>query len=192
MKNVTLVAALLVLMSLPLFGQEPAAGSVMLGIGAEAGVPTGDFNNFSSFGIGGIATGVYAVDQNFWLSLKAGYLRFSGKDYTYMTIDPFTLSLVQVTTSAGSMNIIPIVVGGRYFFMPPADMRVYGGVDAGLYMLSDGNSTSKVGLAPALGAIFKAGEKLDVDVHANYSIVFTDVSNTSWVGVGVGLLFGLQ
>jgi len=192
MNKVLLVTALLVLLSLPMFAQEPPVGSWIVGVNAEGAVPVGDFSNASSFGIGGVAMAGYIVDPNLTLSVKAGYLRFSGKDVTVPTFNPYTLQIENTTVSGGSMNLIPILVGGRYYFMPPADMRVYGAVDAGMFSMSNGSSSTKVGVAPALGAKFKAGDKMDVDVHANYSMVFTENTTTSWVGVGIGLLFSLQ
>lgn len=174
-------------------------GSWVLGAGIEGAVPVGDFNNVTSFGIGGMATGGYIIDPNAMLYARVGYLHFSGKDYTYETFDPITFQVITATANT-SYSIVPILVGGRYYFMPPGDLRVYGAGEVGLYSLSasasSGSSSvsassTKFGIAPTLGMQFKAGDKMDVDVHANYSIVFTDVSNSSWVGFGVGLLFDM-
>ncbi|MBI1805679.1 MAG: outer membrane beta-barrel protein [Ignavibacteria bacterium] len=187
-----LVAAILVL-NLPMFGQDATTGGWTLTVGAGGGVPVGDFNNASNFGIGGVASLGYVADPNFTVSATSGYLHFSGKD---VTSGGYTFST--------AVNIVPILVGGQYFFMPPGDVRVYGAANAGLYLLSYSASTnvsgvsvsgstseSKFGVSPTLGAQFKAGDKMNVDVNANYTAVFTDNTTTSWVGFGIGLEFGL-
>ena len=122
-------------------------------------------------------------------------MNFSGKDVS----DPFTGGTINT-----KMGVIPIVLGGKYYFMP-GDTRVYGQANVGLYVLtasasetvsdvsvSASTNTSKFGVSPILGAQFKAGDKMWVDAHANYTAVFTEGSTTSWVGFGVGLVFDLQ
>ncbi len=178
MHKITFVIALLLIVSVCAFGQNQS-GKMSLGVSAETAVPMGDLSNSSNFGIGGLALGSYDIDQNLAINVKVGYLRFSGKD------------------NYGSLGMVPILVGVKYFLTPPMEttsMRVYAAADAGLYMLSSegGNSTTKFGVSPILGARFKAGDNMDVDLHAAYSVVFTDVSSSSWVGVGLGLVFGLQ
>src|SRR6266850_493196 len=152
---ILIIAVMFVILNLPAFGQG-ATRSWSLGVAAEGAVPTGDFNTFSSFGIGGIASGVFNVDPNFSATLKSGYVRFSGKDYNFGG-----------TTIKTDFGVVPILVGGRYYFMPAAeDMRFYGAADVGLYLLnasasgggqSASTSESKFGFAPSLGALFKAG-----------------------------------
>jgi hypothetical protein len=176
------------------------AGSITIGVGAEAAIPMGDFSNATSFGIGGLALGSYDIDENLAVNLKAGYLHFSGKDQT----------VPGGGTASTSYGIIPILIGAKYFFTPAMNetsMRPYGAADVGLFVRSytapsytvgniiyGGGSTSSTdfGVSPILGARFKAGDSMDVDVHANYTAVFTSGSTISWVGVGLGLVFGLQ
>ena len=188
MKKFASMLALLII-AVPMFGQAPSQWSV--GVGVEGGLPTGDFNNASNFGIGGLAfAGYNGIDPSFQLTLTSGYVRFSGKDLP--------------DGSSASMGVIPILVGGKYYFMP-GDTRVYGQVDVGLYLLntsvsttilgqsvSGSESTSKFGVAPVLGAQFKAGDKMWVDAHVNYTDIMTDNSSTSYIGFGIGLVFDLQ
>ena len=164
-------------------------GTWAVGVGGDVAVPIGDFSNFSKVGIGGTAWAGYLVDENLSITGKVGVLSFSGKDFTA------SYTLLGVTTSTtvtgASTTIIPILVGARYFFMPPADMRVYGSADVGMYNIGNGGGT-KVGFAPSLGAQFKAGDNMNVDVRANYTTITTEGSSSSWVGVGIGLEFGLK
>lgn len=199
------IALALLIVAIPLFGQTPSQWS--LGVGVEGGLPTGDFNNASSFGIGGLAFGGYnGIDPSFQLTLSSGYVHFSGKDIPFSYLDLTTLT-VKTGNVNSSLGVIPIIVGGKYYFMP-GDTRVYGQVNLGLYLLSysanetdasgatiasgQSSSTSKFGVSPVLGAQFKAGDKMWVDAHVNYTDIMTDVSSTGYIGFGVGLVFDLQ
>jgi opacity protein-like surface antigen len=193
MKKLAIILTLLIV-ALPSFGQTSTPSQWSIGVGVEGGLPTGDFNNYSSFGIGGLAfVGYNGFDPSFQLTLTSGYLNFSGKDYT-----------IGDHTWNTKLGIIPILLGGKYYFMP-GDTRVYGQANVGLYLLNASASTtisgvsvsgstnsSKFGVSPILGAQFKAGDKMWVDAHVNYTSVFTDNITTSWIGFGVGLVFDLQ
>ena len=50
-----------------------------LGIGVEAGVPTGDYNNASDFALGGTARLQYGAAKNVALTLTSGYYNFFTK-----------------------------------------------------------------------------------------------------------------
>ncbi len=198
------VTVLTVFLSLASFGQGMGNGTWWVTVGPEAGIPTGDFNNASSFGIGGTARLEYMVDPNFTVSAKSGYLHFTGKDINY-----YDASTATTYTISTAVNAIPILVGGKYFFMPTGDARVYGAADVGLYSESysasanvpSGGSTVNVSAstsktdfsaAPILGVVFKAGDKMNVDASASYTNVFTTGSTTSWIGFNVSLEFGLN
>ena len=197
MRMLVSVCAALLIVTLPSFGQ----GTWAVGFSGGGGVPIGDFSNVSNFGIGGHAWAAYNADPNFAVTVKSGYLRFSGKD--------FNISIQGVTgTTKTNFGVIPILVGGRYYFMPSGDTRVYGAADAGLYALnastdvnvsgggvsvstSVSTSSTKFGASPSLGVLIKAGEKMNVDINGNFTYVATDVKSTTWVGFGIGLEFGL-
>ena len=174
MKNITLLLVLLTVASVPAFAQT-TSGGWGVGFGGDVGIPVGDLSNGAQVGFGGNGWVGYMVDQNLTVTGKAGVISFSAKTgYT-----------------PSSVTVVPILVGARYFFMPPADMRVYGHAEAGVFNISNGGGT-KFGFAPTLGAQFKAGDNMNVDVHANYTYVSTDFTSSSWVGVGIGLEFGLK
>jgi len=169
------------------------AQQMSLGINGEIAMPLGTFKDISDMGFGGTALFGYQIDPNITLTGRAGYLSFSGKD--------FDLGSMKVKTSYG---IIPILVGGRYYFMPDGDTRVYGAAEVGLYMLSAKatvtylgydvsatTSSSKFGFAPAIGAQFKVGDKMNLDAHVNYSYIAAEGDALSYIGLGVGLEFGL-
>ncbi|HEY6193156.1 MAG TPA: outer membrane beta-barrel protein [Bacteroidota bacterium] len=188
-----LMFALVVLTSCAAFGQGAAASQWVLGVKAEGGVPTGDFKNATDFGFGGTVWAGYMFDPSCAVTLRSGYTRFSGKDY-----------IIQGVTVKTNYGVVPITAGLRYYFMP-GDTRVYGAAEAGLYLLnasadatvngvtvSASTNESKFGINPTLGVQFKAGDKMNVDVHGAYTDVFTDVSSTAWIDFGIGLEFMLQ
>ncbi len=190
-----LIVAAIVLSCLPLFGQSAghAPGTLSIGIGVETGVPIGDFNNVTSFGIGGFTVGSYDIDQDLAVSVKIGYIYFSGKNYAVKEGTPDT-----------SFSEVPILVGLKYFFTPAMEgtsMRLYGAADVGLFISSASEtvsginesvsvSSSDFGVSPIFGVQFKAGNNMNVDAHVNYTSIFTSGSTTSWFGIGVGLIFG--
>jgi len=188
MKKFVFVFAVLLCFSLSAYSQN-----MVLGFSVGGGLPMGTFKDISDFGFGGTAIFGYSVDPNIMLTGRAGYFSFSGKEITVFD--------EKFKTSYG---IIPILVGARYFFMPEGDTRVYGAAEIGLYSLTSKVKTtildvtveastteSKFGFAPTLGAQFKAGDNLNVDVHVNYSYVATEGDALNWIGFGVGLEFGL-
>ncbi len=159
------------------FVANSSAQENSLGVGVEVAIPSGDFSTFYSLGIGGLATYGYEVNPDLMLTLKAGYLSFSGKDINGYTVP--------------TSSVVPVLAGAKYFFMP-GETRFYGSVDAGMYFFSNsGSSSSEFGVTPNVGVQFKAGDKMNADVHVGYANVFTSGSTTSWIGLGVGLTFGL-
>src|ERR1041385_4539710 len=78
--------------------------------------------------------------------------------------------------------------------IPKFDLFVLSSADATVNGVTVSASTneSKFGINPTLGVQFKAGDKMNVDVHGAYTDVFTDVSSTAWIDFGIGLEFMLQ
>jgi len=80
-----LIAASVVLLSLPLFGQGvgSAPGTISVRASAEGRIRLGDLSNVMSFGIGGLAVRSYDIDQNLAANVKAGHLRFSNVQFDF-------------------------------------------------------------------------------------------------------------
>lgn len=164
---------------------QPIMGTWEIGAGFESAVPMGDFSNAAEVGLGGIGRFTYLVDPNFALTGQAGYLHFSYKNSTPST--------------SASANIVPILVGGKYFLSPrEVAGRIYLGAELGLYLISTSvtvnnvsgsSSTSKFGIAPVGGVEFPIADNANIDAHVNYTTVMTDGSSTNWVGVGIGVNF---
>ena len=132
MKRVILSMAILAMVTLSAKAQKESSGMVGLkfSIGLEGALPTGDLKTSSNFGIGGSAQVEYKAAESFGLTGNVGYLTFSGK-----TIDVGS----GVNYKVPSLNLIPVLVGGKYYFTPNG---VYGMVQIGLSFLSGGGSSS--------------------------------------------------
>jgi hypothetical protein len=101
-----------------------AQGKFMFGVGVDAALPIASgFSDTQNFGIGGTARGYYSVEDMITLTATAGYITFGGKEYT----------VAGQTVKAGSWNMVPVLVGARYYFSPASsDFRPYGAFEMGL------------------------------------------------------------
>lgn len=133
-------------------------------IGAEASVPLGSFKNKYSFGFGGSAESIYQVDPTLGLTLNAGLVHYSGKDYTY-NVGP-----VVYTVKDQSLTVIPIMAGIRYSFTP----MFYGSAQLGTGIFtkdknnSASSSSSAFAYAPGIG--YKFTDNFDAELkYQSYS-----------------------
>ena len=132
MKNLllaVLVFALLAVASTGLFAQQ---GKISFGVGADVALPmTSGFSDTQSLGIGGTAKGYYIFNDMVTFNATAGYITFSGKDYTPAG------SPAGTSIKAGSWSQIPVMVGARYYFSPASSsFRPYGAFEMGLIFSS--------------------------------------------------------
>lgn len=103
------VIALFIISSSSVFAKKKSHGSSSDGrfsIGAEVGLPMGNFGDFSNVGFGGSVRYEMPLSgsDNIALTGTAGYLSFSAKNSD---------------ASAGfseSVSLVPIMVGGKYYF----------------------------------------------------------------------------
>lgn len=128
--------------------------------GVEAAIPLGDFSKTNSFGIGATAQADYSLMSNLDLTLNAGYITFSGKSET----------ILGVAVKYGSVNVIPVMAGARYWF----NDKVYGSAQLGLSFWSvsgtssgtNAGSENNVTWAPGIGYKFS-----NVDVLLKYNSI---------------------
>lgn len=171
-------------------GSLLAEGKIGFGIGADVAIPmTTGFSDTQSIGIGGTAKVYYPLsDPMITLTGTAGYMTFSGKDFTPIGGG--------ATVKAGSWTMIPILVGARYYFSPAtSSFRPYGAFEMGLifgsYTLPSVTtvfgtfgggsvSTSDFSYQPQIG--FEASK---FDVAARY----LGVSGAASVAFRVGYMF---
>lgn len=115
--------------------QTTPANPWRLGIGLEAGIPTGDANNVSNFELGGTARLQYTVNSTFAYTLTSGYYNMFGKN------NPVT------NVSYQSLGIVPLKVGIKAFF----SSNLYFGAEAGAGFETISGGSTKLILSPALG-----------------------------------------
>jgi hypothetical protein len=141
-----------------------------LGIGVEAGVPTGDAHTSSKFSLGGTARLQYGADQGLAYTLTSGYYHFFGSE------------IGNTGVKYASGGIVPVKAGIKAFF---AD-KIYFGAEAGAGFETNSGGNTKLILSPGLGY---AGKSLDVGVrYENFS---GQSNNYGLVGLRVAYGFGL-
>jgi hypothetical protein len=200
MRTKSLLLVAFVLISAVSFAQN---GRVSLGL--ELAIPGGDYGDNAGTGFGGSLRYEHPVGDNIGLMATVGYLTYGSKEQDF-----FGLGTYKYTNSQ-----IPIMVGGKYYFMEQQD-GFYVNVQLGLTMLStksefeflgvsesETTSNSAFTWSPGIGY---ALENFDFSVNYfafSYSDEFTtedpitglsystDVDYTgSWIGVRAAYVFG--
>ena len=97
---------------------------IKIGVGAYIGLPLGSFGDVTSVGFGGVAQGELELAPQIVGTVTTGYLSFSGKSVNGVSL--------------GSWSVVPILVGGKYFFTP----MIYGAVQIGLNFVSSSATAS--------------------------------------------------
>ncbi len=169
-----------------------AQGKISFGVGADVGLPLGTFGDAQNIGIGGTAKVYYPVNNMITLTGTAGYMTFGGKEIT---------SIGGTKIKAGSWNMVPVVVGGRYFFGPEGGTRFYAGLDLGLIFGSYTVNTPeiKIGttvIVPASSAStsttdFSYQPQVGVEAGAfDIAVRLLGVSNANSIAARIGYIFG--
>jgi hypothetical protein len=145
-----------------ILGVSPAFSQ--LSVGANIGIPTGDWSNY--WGLGWGIDGRYEAPIQTKLNWTAsiGYFSFGGKSY--------------LGTSFPSISAVPLVGGIKYYFQE-SNKGVYAGADIGLYFMSASfggstGSTTRFGFAPALGYRIQ---------QFDFSFRYNAVSDFNFVGL---------
>jgi len=135
--------------------KDPAMSGQKLGIGVDFGLPTGDLNKGYKLGIGGSLLFQTPVAQNLNFTASAGYLSFTGKEFTSPGIGTYKVQ---------SYAAIPVKAGLRYFL---AENIFVGGELGAAFGTSSGAGTSFV-YAPNLGVEFPVADKSTIELGARY------------------------
>lgn len=141
-----------------------------LGVGLEAGIPTGNANNISNFELGGTLRLQYDASSNFAWTLTSGYYNMFGKD------------IPGTNTSYSSLGIVPLKLGIKAFFAP----NFYFGAEAGAGFETVSNGNTKLILSPALGWANKTW-----DIGARYENFSGQGNSFGLAGLRVAYAFGL-
>jgi hypothetical protein len=164
-----------------------------IGIGGDLQfvLPLGDFADSSGPLIGPVLRVGYRVMPPLELTLRAGFLFGISKDRSQGGID-----------ASSGVNIIPIHIGARYFFMEPY-AGVYGAAEIGMNMISPkasvgGTSVSGLDSQTRFGANLGVGyvisKDLPIDIRAQFmllNLIGKDNKSVGGISVDEPTFFGL-
>jgi hypothetical protein len=140
-----------------------------LGIGLEAGAPTGNAHDGSNFELGGTARLQYGADKGLAWTLTSGYYNFFGKQ----------IATGVKTSSAG---LVPVKLGIKAYL---AD-SFYFGAEAGAGFETVSGGDTKLILSPGLGWSSRSW-----DVGARYENFSGQGNNYGLVGLRIAYGFAL-
>ncbi len=189
-----LLAALVVALVFAACAPTNAQGKFTLNPGLDVLLPLGTFSDAVSIGFGGTVRGEYAFTPVISGTFAVGYDIWSGK----------SVSESGVSVDLPNFKGIPIMVGGKYYFMPEgAKTRVYGMVELGLFMASvttkaqsfngvvvipEASATeTDFAFDPMVGAEFAMG-KVQLDAAVRYFLISSSGSANN-LGLRVGVKF---
>ncbi|HKR03681.1 MAG TPA: outer membrane beta-barrel protein [Bacteroidia bacterium] len=189
-----------------------AAGTTMaqngrFSVGAELGLPLGTFGDGSGIGFGGTLRYELPLGDKMGLTGTAGYMVFSGKE--------FTISgggvIPDQTVKGNSSGIIPIQVGFKYYFNEAQD-GFYAMAEVGVHMAmvkvatydsnglptgTETESSTNLSYAPGLGyhlanLDFGLRFQLFTQKHTEETIVgpISATTTSSYIGLRVAYVFG--
>jgi hypothetical protein len=158
---------------------EPAKG-VRLSVGADAGLPVGDFNKAYDWSLGGSLQADFPVASQLYVTLNAGYNNFFVKDGILLTKD---------------LQLIPVKAGLKYF--PVKSFYLQG--EAGTAFLANKkdigatNSASFV-YAPQVGYLIGLGGSNYLDAGVRFesnSKFYNNGKSNNFFGLRVAYAFAL-
>lgn len=150
------------------------------GASFNVGFPTGSFSNEAKTGIGGSLIGEYFFSNEFSTTLSVSYQNYPGN---------FPELAVQGKVLNVSINSIPVVLGGRYYFQDGAFTTLELGsyffrlnVDASDLYTDDKYSTdyeAKFGGAFGFGYRFNLSDQSAMEFDGLYQIIQDDLNSVS-------------
>lgn len=166
-------------------GSAFAQENIKVGVGANLALPMGTFGDWAKMGFGGQAQGEMGI-SGYTGTASVGYMTFGAKE----------IGVPGFATSKTTLSVIPVLVGGKYSFMP----GVYGQVAVGLNFVSldvessttlfgrtvnVSGSTSETKFGYALGVGY---EMQMIDIAVKYQALASDAN---MLGLSVMYKFGL-
>ena len=142
----------------------------MFKLGLSAGIPTGDFSDSYSFGLGLDAAYLFPVSDDFHVGGASGFVNIFGEDVET------TFFGETVTFEVDDAQFIPLAAAARFM----ASENFYIGADLG-YAISVGEGDGGFYYRPRVGYNFS--EK--IGANASYSGISADGATLSYFGVGV-------
>jgi hypothetical protein len=164
-----IVAICIIMISATTYAQK---GTTQIGVGADVGIPTGDFGDGAKTGFGGYAKGLFGIGEAGQITFTTGYT---------------TYKLKGGLPSGSNFSIIPLLAGYRHNFSgfyaePQVGYGIYGSKIKGFGSDSEGFFTWAVGFGYAMNGL---------DIGARYQSGHKDGSTLALVGIHVGYNFSL-
>lgn len=165
------------------------------GAGINAGIasPGGDFGDIYNMGFGGNASLTYDLTPDWQLSASAGYYRFGFNDDLFNDMLK-EMGVNETVDVEAPLSIIPIMVGGKYFFAQ-SDFKPYASVNIGLHIMSVSADDVNIGgqsydvkttetqtkgaWAVGLGFLYKVAPKIYLNLDAKFNGNSAEVSQTT-------------
>jgi hypothetical protein len=168
MKKIVFSLALVIVVSLAANAQS---GTIKIGIGAEAGIPTGDASEGLKIGIGGSAKALFGIGNAGQITFTTGYMSFGGKDLP--------------EGYKATLSVIPFMAGYRqnfsgFYIEPQAGVSMIGAKEK-YDGESETYSTTKFTWAAGAGYVINN----TVDVGVRYQSAESEEGNFGIVGIKV-------
>jgi hypothetical protein len=167
------LAVSIALISVTTYAQK---GTNQIGVGADLGIPIGDFGDGYKTGFGGYAKGLFGIGEAGQISFTTGYSSFKAKG-----------SSEDMKVTSG---IIPILAGYRHNFS-----GFYAEPQVGYSIVSTKVKSEGISASGSDGAFAWAvgfGYVIsNIDFGARYQSSTKDGSSLSFVGIHVGYNFSL-
>lgn len=147
-----------------------------IGVGADFGIPTGDFGEGFKTGFGGYAKGLFGISEAGQITFTTGYSSFKAKGST--------------SDEKATWSIIPLLAGYRHnfsgFYAEPQVGYSINSAKVKVDGISASSSDGAFAWAVGFGYVIK-----DVDFGARYQSAHKDGGTISLVGIHVGYNFSL-
>ncbi len=162
-----------------------SSNGVILSIGVDAGIPTGNLSDAYNWNIGGSVQADIPVAQNLFVTINAGYNSIQGKN-----------NVAGTGLDATNIQLLPVKAGLKYFLVPHFYVQGEAGAAFALNKSDVGFDKSAAFVyAPQIGYQFPLGGKsyLDAGVRYEATTKFTDVDDAkvNFFGLRVAYAFGL-
>lgn len=150
-----------------------SSNGVILSVGVDAGIPTGNLSNGYNWNIGGSLQADIPVMPQLFVTVNAGYNSFQGKDNAFGT-----------GLTATNIQLLPVKAGLKYF--PVSHFYVQGEAGAAFALNKNDvgfDNAAAFIYAPQVGYQFPLGGKSYIDAGVRYegSTDFTSNNSNSQV-----------
>lgn len=152
--------------------KDPAMGGAKLSVGAEFGLPTGNFGDFYKLGVGGSLVYIAPIAENLKVTGSAGYISYSPKEV--------------LGYKGPSSSFIPVKAGLRYYFVE----NFYGAAELGAAFAGKNASGTAFAYSPGIGVEFPVADKASIDLGARYE-GWSKNGTLSFFGIRAAINFGL-